>query len=70
MFKLETAIDEHNELWAINTHIMFKYFLKGLVYIGIVRFKLDDKIKSELPTSNSNIEAIKNFLKADKVKNK
>jgi len=70
MFKLEAAIDEHSELWAINTYQMFKHFLRGLVYIGIIRVKQDEKITVELPTKNSNIEAIKNYLKADKVKNK
>lgn len=69
MFKLEAAIDEHSELWAINTNQMFKHFLKGLVYIGIIRIQQDQEINLDQP-KNSNIEAIKNFLKANKAKNK
>jgi hypothetical protein len=44
LFRLDAAIDEHSNLWAINIYYLFKSFIKGLVLIGVARFKEEQKI--------------------------
>ena len=70
LFRLEAAIDENSSLWAVNTYSMLKYYIKGLIFIGIMRVKQGEKITDEPLKIDSNIEAIKNILKEDKVHNK
>lgn len=71
LFRLDGAIDNESTLWAINIYYLFKSFIKGLVLIGVARFKQDEKIVShQFKSSDENIEVIKNGLKEDKVRNK
>lgn len=43
LFRLETAIDNNNALWAINCFYIFKSFIKGLLLIGVARVKQADE---------------------------
>lgn len=71
LFRLDAAIDEQSSLWAINIYYLFKSFIKGLLLIGVARFKQDEKIISQqFKSGDENIEVIKNGLKEDKAKNK
>lgn len=48
LFRLESAIDNNNALWAINCFYIFKCFIKGLLLIGVARVKqADENITSD-----------------------
>ena len=72
LFRLESAIDNNNSLWAINCFYIFKCFIKGLLLIGVARVKqADENITSDkFKQQEENIEVIKNVLKEDKARNR
>lgn len=71
LFRLESAIDDNQTLWGINSLNLFKSFIKGLLLIGVARVKQADNITSvQFKQQEENIEVIKNLLKEDKTRNK
>lgn len=73
LFRLEKALDQDKALWGIDIYYFYKSFIKGLLLIGVARFKQDEKLISQKfkdSNSNENVDIIKNMLKEDKAKNK
>jgi hypothetical protein len=64
LFKLELAVDDKNDLWAVNTYSIIKRFRKGLYFEAT--YRIDIELFKSLKNDEAQLDMIKVKLRDDK----